>query len=343
MSSRLLLCLLLLAPAPCVRAQNDDLDHGTLTIYFENDLFTGTDRYYTNGVKVSWTTPDLEKFSDSAFVRPILPVLDKLPFMNEADYQRNVAISLGQNIYTPDDTEATEVLENERPYAGWLYLGLGVVWKDARVKNSLNLNLGVVGPWSLAEESQRYVHEFRHLAFPRGWDNQLRNEVGAVLNYELTWRWPYHERRVGFDYEVLPHAGAALGNVSTYANLGGEIRVGLNLPDDFGTATIGPSATTPTPVEGGQQADRARRFDIGAYVFARADGRAVARNIFLDGNTFRDSASVDRKWLVADLSAGVSVNYRNTKLTYAIVYRTEEFEGQEEGQLFGSISLNLSF
>ena len=79
------------------------------------------------------------------------------------------------------------------------------------------------------------------------------------------------------------------------------------------------------------------------YVFARVDGRAVAHNIFLDGNTFGDSPSADRKVLVGDVSVGASVNYRNTKLTYALVYRTKEFEAQKEAQLFGSISINVPF
>jgi hypothetical protein len=69
----------------------------------------------------------------------------------------------------------------------------------------------------------------------------------------------------------------------------------------------------------------------------------VARNIFLDGNTYTDSHSVDSNPLVADLSAGVAVNYKNTKVAYALVYRTKEFKGQDEGQTFGTVSLNWTF
>ena len=134
-----------------------------------------------------------------------------------------------------------------------------------------------------------------------------------------------------------------MGNVYDYFNLGGEFRMGVNLPDDFGTSGISPSATTSTPLEGNQQAERALVFDLGLYVFARAEGRAVARNIFLDGNTFGDSASVNHKPLIADLAVGASVNYKNTKFTYALVYRSEEFEGQSGGQLFGSVSVNFAF
>lgn len=318
-----------------------DVKRGTFSVYFENDLFTGTDRYYTNGVKIGWTSSDLAKFSDTPYASPLMPLIDRIPFVNNPDFQKNLAFTLGQNIYTPDDTESFEIVKGDRPYAGWLYVGLGLVWKNASVRHSLNLNIGVVGSWSLAEEAQRTVHELRGLEAPNGWDNQLHNELGVVAVYQATWRWPRHERRVGLDWEFLPQLGAAVGNVQIYANLGGEFRVGLNLPDDFGTAGIDPGTPTPTPVEGAQQASRARRFDLGAYLFVRADGRVVAHNIFLDGNTFGNSPSVDHRWLVADLSVGASINYKNTKFTYAMIYRTKEFEGQKEGQLFGSISINF--
>ncbi len=340
---RLLLLGLLLSTSTIVSAEEARLDRGTFSIYFENDLFAGTDRYYTNGVKFSWTSTDLEKFADTRYASPLVPVLDRIPFVNNPAMQKNIAFSFGQNIYTPDDTESFEVVPSDRPYAGWLYLGFGVIWKNAAIRHSLNLNLGVVGSYSYAEETQRLVHEIRNLDFPNGWDNQLHNEVGAVLTYEATWRWPVKENRVGVDWEFLPHAGFAVGNVATYANGGAELRVGFNLPDDFGTAGIGPSATTSTPVEGEEQARRPRAFDLGAYLFLRADGRAVAHDIFLDGNTFGSSQSVDKKYLVGDLSAGVSANYKNTKVTYAVTYRTKEFDMQEEAQLFGSISLTFAF
>jgi hypothetical protein len=219
-----------------------------------------------------------------------------------------------------------------------------LIWKDVNVRNSLVLNIGIVGgSWTLAEQAQSGVHAVRGLEIPNGWNNQLHNELGVLGVYERTWRWPVKERRVGIDWEFLPHVGAALGNVQISANAGAELRIGFNLPDDFGSAIIGPASTTPTPMEGSEQADRPRKFDIGMYVFARADGRAVAHNIFLNGNTFGNSVSVDHKPLVGDLSVGAAVNFKNTKFTYALVYRTKEFEGQEEAQLFGAVSLNFSF
>ena len=336
-------CLLatLLVPSAAFAAGKDDAG-GTLGLYLENDMFAGTDEHYTSGFKLSWSSRDLEQYSDSRYASPFLPVFNMLPHINEKNYQKNLVFALGQNIYTPADTDAYGLIEGDRPYAGWLYLGLGVVWKDEVVRNSLVFDIGVVGPWSYARETQRMIHDLRGLDHPNGWDNQIGKEVGFIVAYERMWRWPKHERRSGLDWELLPHAGVSLGTVSTFVNAGGELRFGLNLPDDFGTASIGPAATTSTPVDGMMAADRSW-FDIGAYLFGRVDGRAVGRNIFLDGNTFRDSHSVDSNPFVADLSAGVAVNIKNTKLAYAFVYRTEEFKGQDEAQVFGTLSLNWTF
>ena len=82
---------------------------------------------------------------------------------------------------------------------------------------------------------------------------------------------------------------------------------------------------------------------LGFHVFARADGRALAHNIFLDGNTFGDSPSVGHNVFVADLSTGFVLNWHNTKMSYAVVYRTREFNAQIAPQLFGTVSLNVTF
>ncbi len=336
-------CLLLaiLCNSAADGAGKDDAG-GTFGLFFENDLFSGTDEHYTSGVKLSWSSRNLEQLSDSPYANPLLPIFDLIPYINNKDHQKNLVFALGQNIYTPVDTETAVLITDDRPYAGWLYLGVGVVWKDAQVRNSLILDVGVIGSWSYAEQTQRQIHDLRGFESPKGWDNQLNDEVGFTLSYQRTWRWPPHARRSGLDWEVLPHAGVALGTVRTHANIGSEVRFGLNLPDDFGTAAIGPAATTSTPVDGYQAAARSR-FDLGLYFFARAEGRAVGRNIFLDGNTFSDSHSVGSNVFVADLSAGAAVNYKNTKLAYALVYRTEEFDEQERGQVFGTLSLNWTF
>ncbi len=340
--SKLFATLILAVLAPVPAKAEAPTTAGTLGIYVENDAFAGTDRYYTSGVKISWTSPDLARLSGTPYASAMLPLFELLPFIHDSSYQKNVVHSIGQDIYTPDNTETSAPLPNDRPYAGWLYVSNGVVWKTEKVRNILVMDIGVVGSYSYAQEAQRYVHDLRGFDHPNGWANQLHNELGITLAYERTWRWPHIVKRSGPEWEFLPHAGATAGNVKDYVNVGGEFRAGFNLPDDYGTATIGPSSAASTPVDGALGADRSW-FPIGFHVFARVDGRAVAHNIFLDGNTFGNSPSVGHNAFVADLSLGFAVNYRNTKLAYAFVYRTKEFNAQIAPQVFGTVSLNWTF
>ncbi|MBN2234497.1 MAG: lipid A deacylase LpxR family protein, partial [Opitutales bacterium] len=319
------------------------VEKGTYNLYLENDYFAGTDRYYTNGIKLGWSSVDLEEFRDTPLASPWLPIFNLLEDEHLKAYQKNLIYVIGQNIYTPQNTETSEYVPDDRPYAGWLYTGVGVVWKNQRVRNTLLFHLGMVGPASMAKETQRMIHDLKNIEHPMGWEHQLHNEIGLVVAYERMWRWPPSPvKRLGLDWELLPHAGLVLGNVHCHANAGAELRAGINLPDDFGTAAIGPTASTSTPIGGDMKTSRAL-LDLGFHLFARVDGRAVARNIFLDGNTFDDSHSVERKVWVSDLSIGFVVTYKNTKLAYAHVSRTREYQVQEEPQKFGTITLSWAF
>jgi hypothetical protein len=79
------------------------------------------------------------------------------------------------------------------------------------------------------------------------------------------------------------------------------------------------------------------------YLFGAVNGKAIARDIFLDGSTFRDSHSMDKYPLTADLAAGFAVNYKRVILTWTQVLRTKEFKGQEDDHSFGAIALSYSF
>ncbi|TLD68331.1 lipid A deacylase LpxR family protein [Phragmitibacter flavus] len=332
------------APAPAASQEPVETSvprFGVISFYFENDLFADTDQQYTNGARITITSPKLDSFADDANVGRFVGGFDEIPWIGEPGYERNVAISLGQNMYTPSDTVSEDLVRDDRPYAGWLYGGIGLVWKNEKVRNTFIINIGVVGPWSFAEETQRLVHEARDIPMPNGWNNQLDNELGVVLAYERMWRLRKFDQG-GIDWDVLPYAGAELGNVAINARVGAEFRLGYNLPDDFGTAAINAAAVASTPVESDHTAKRWHS-NMGFHLFTRIEGRAVARDIFLDGNTFEDSHSVDKEHFVADAVFGASLNWRNTKLTYAYIYRTKEFKQQEDEQVFGSMTLTVNF
>ena len=137
--------------------------------------------------------------------------------------------------------------------------------------------------------------------------------------------------------QAVPHFGVTLGNVMSL------VRVGQNM-SGFGPDTIEP---------GGAMLQRSRRSDGQSsrdtpewYVFAGFDGRLVGRNLFLDGNTFVDSASVDRRLLVHDLTAGFSLRIAPLRVSLTHVQRSSEFTtpfGRAAVQRFQSVNVGWEF
>jgi lipid A 3-O-deacylase len=173
--------------------------------------------------------------------------------------------------------------------------------------------MGMVGPASMAENLQTFWHSSLGLHVPEGWDNQLHNEPGVVLYYEQALRLGKSRPFNGLKVDAVPHFGGALGNVYTYGAAGFTVRLGSNLDDDFGPPRIRPSL----PGSGFFRPQNG----LSWYLFAGMEGRAVLRNIFLDGNTFTDSHSVDKKPLVGDLQAGLVFQWSRFRFSYTQIFR----------------------
>jgi hypothetical protein len=307
-----------------------------VNIYFENDLFTGTDRNYTNGVKISLISPDLVSFVESGKLPEwSLEYIYQLPFINDPDstLKRKVEFSLGQNMYTPADISRSDLISDDRPYAGWTYFAAAFHTRSNKRMDTIELQLGMVGPSSFAEETQNVVHDLRDLDLANGWEHQLKNELGLAAIYERKWHLAPFFSRDTFAIDAITHLGGSLGNVATYANTGFETRLGWNLPNDFGVSLIRPAGNTSFSMK--QQP--------GGYLFAAVNGRAVLQDIFLDGNTFAHSHSVNKKPLVADLAGGAAFYFKQFKLTWTQVLRTKEFDGQTDNHSFGSLAFSFFF
>ncbi|HRE54959.1 MAG TPA: lipid A deacylase LpxR family protein, partial [Candidatus Competibacter sp.] len=301
---------------------------GTFTVLMENDKFTGTDQHYTNGLQIGYLTAkdDVPNWLRTG--------ARYLPGVQESAALRTGYV-IGHSIFTPQDTATTAPVPTERPYAGWLYGGLALVAETENRLDTWELDLGIVGPSARGEEVQNGFHSIIGVDEANGWDNQLHDEFGYALIYERKWRNLWEHRRSGFGVDITPYVGGSLGNVGTYLDVGATLRIGNDLPNDFGAPRIRPSLPGSNFF--------LPRDNFGWYLFVGAGGRAVAYNIFLDGNTDGDSAGVDRKPLVADLQAGFVTNIGWARLAYTYVLRTREFDGQDKPDRFGSIGLSVKF
>ena len=324
-------------------AATDD-QSGFLAITEENDSFsnpfgTHQDRHYTQGLKISLFGGDDFMTNTTARLDRLIPAWGINPQAGDLGW-----IILGQNIYTPSNILARAPIPTDRPYAGWLYTGAvyqrrGELAPNLAVMENFEINLGVVGPYSLAAGSQIAVH---HLFFgtndiPKGWRNQLDNEPGLELKYARLWRWTPTTATAKY-FDVIPRVGGELGNVQIFATAGATMRLGYNLPQDFGVQII----DSPATVNGGLTRHSLPFF---GYLFGGVDGRAVAHDITLDGNSFNNSGpSVDRNVLVGDVTWGFALQFcTHIEFSYEHIIRTEEFKGQFQNDILGSLTLKAKY
>lgn len=303
-------------------------ERGTYNLIIENDRLVNTDRHYTHGTRLSWLSPADDVPEWARDIAGYLP-----PFRNGSTLR--IGYGIGQSIFTPEDTDARGLIPEDRPYAGWLYGSIALVADTGQRLDSLELDFGMVGPASLARDVQNNFHDWIGVSRSNGWNNQLENEPGVVLYFERKWRKLREFSAHGLGVDLTPHVGGSVGNVFTYLASGLAVRFGENLPSDYGPPRIRPSL----PGSGFFVLEDG----FGWYVFAGAEGRLIARNIFLDGNSFSSSHDVSKKALVGDFQIGVALTFSRFRITFSQIFRTREFRGQSQPDRFGAVSLSAKF
>jgi hypothetical protein len=312
------------------------------TLLEENDsLYFNSDKHYTQGLRLSALTPVLER----GWENDIFDFIGNVPTVFGPGGTRRAALFTGQSIFTPKNVNIKPPDATDRPYAGWLYGGASLLQEtDGSTLENLEIQLGVVGPGALGKQAQNNFHQFIDVHQAQGWSKQIQHEVGGVLTYERFWRLPIFiatvvDRGTETGVDFVPQVGGTGGNIFTYGEAGGMLRIGRHLEADYGPVRIRPALSGTdyfNPAALGEE--------WGYYFFVGAQGRVVARNIFLDGNDFRQSASVTHKTLVADLETGISVFWSShVRLDVSAVRRTREFVGQRHPDVTGTAALAFTW
>ena len=324
----LLTAVLISVSLPTFATETDST--GRLSFVFENDFFAGNDRNYTNGLKFIWIPDESTKTpkwaSEAAQIIPWFP----------KDTKVKHGYAFGQSIFTPDNIRVRNPPKDSHPYAGWLYATMGVASEKNNQLDLVTFTLGIVGPAAMAKDSQKFIHKLIDSDDPKGWDTQLKNELGFILTHKHIWRGVKSFSLDKYKLDISPYTGLSLGNIHTNASIGATLRFGKNLPNDFGPPRVQPSMPSGTDFTPSSK-------QTNWYAFVGFEGQAVARNIFLDGNTFRKGRSVDKKPLTADIQFGVVWDWQDLRVGYTHVFRTKQFTTQKSTDGFGSITVNFAF
>ncbi|MFQ3786751.1 lipid A deacylase LpxR family protein [Halomonas sp. A29] len=304
---------------------------GTVTLQVDNDgMFSSDDDNYTAGAELLWTqaaAPD----HWSQRIAGGLPNgwLDRVDALS---------YHLSYRMYTPVEVERRDLIEDDRPYAGLVLGGLSLYGRqpmqnDWQREEALQFDVGVVGPVTSADSIQREVHRFVNAQRPRGWSHQLGNEPILNASYRRHW---WHRQSLGrLEMQHGPGLSASLGNLIVQAGAGYGLRLGQGLDNAMGWPSLG--------AEQGGYRHVPMSPGSGWHVFAALQGRYVAHNLLLDGNTVRDSHSVDRRELVGDAVLGLALTWEKWQVSVAHVWRSKEFEEQESSTVHGALSMSYRF
>jgi hypothetical protein len=277
----------------------------TLTVRADNDAFdfwmlpwNRPDEEYTSGVHITLDGGDAPRWA-----RKRLSGL--APCIVGVRACRTASMEIGQDIYTPSvDRSTLRAPAGSRPNGGWLYLSQTARSLAENHASDVTFALGTTGPPSLAHFTQRLAHQAAPAYNrPTDWTNEIGFEPGVIAKLERRQRLVLSDE--GFGADVIPRASVNLGNVLTNAEAGFQLRIGRNLPHPWLPVA---EHTSLSLVLGG---------------FAQA----VARNIFLDGNSFRDGPRVGHEPFIGGGEIGIELRYKRFTAGYRAVSESRAWSG----------------
>ncbi len=301
-------------------------EDATYTLVIENDYVFNMDRDYSSGFQLDYVSPaKTQRDGLTGYL-----AFNVLRADNDDPVRKRIA--LGQYIFIPEDTSGPGTPVGQHPYAGFLYGTYGVLAEkgDDRL-DSFHVQVGVTGDPSQGQEVQNVFHNAFGDDEAQGWDTQLDTEIAFAATYDTARKVKLFEWG-NLESEIIGNAGASVGTLLTQGHVGANWRLGFDLADDWGPTKLYPYSSA------GQWNNVNW---ASGYVYLGATGRVVARDLFLDGNTFASSSSVDKEALVADWFAGWAVQVGVAQVSFTYQERGKSFETQDSPHKTASV--NLSF
>ena len=345
--------------APCT--EQDAIRFRGVTARMENDLFAKTDQNYTSGVAFALVSHDVIGKLSPECLPAIVRLHAGLIAYEDSGHAQNVVVKFGQAMYTPKESAITELIPNDRPYAGLLYVGMSWNRRKHQPENNMEVldtretTLGVIGPLALAQPAQNLIHDAIGVERFQGWSHQLHNEPALQMAIDRKFKTYQSEGAIqaGFSADYIRSLGLQLGNIETSTSAGIEGRIGWNIPNDFGTYPIRPGAENRPPSSASRHGAGAKdispytRPRAGIHLFGTLESKLVLHDFSLDGNLFEPSHRVRRIPWVAQTAIGFSaqspVAGYGVKFAAMRVWRTREFEEQGPWHAYGSVSLSIEF
>lgn len=279
-------------------------------LLYDNDFFTATDIYYTQGYTLELVTPGLSKNP----VNYILPGLSG---------KKVFGLALEQTGFIPTYILDPDIRHGDRPYASTFAFRNFITSTDTVRKSRLtsSLSLGMIGQAALGYEIQSGIHKWIDDEEPMGWGHQIRNDV--VLDYELAYEKQLFRLRDFFS--VTSASRLRLGTLNTH------LATGLN-----GVLGIINSPFMNT----------VNRKKLQLYVYSQPMATLVGYDATLQGGLFNESPYTipagDVERIVLHNNFGLILQYNSLYLEYSRNHITREFKSGKS-HAWGGFKVGFTF
>jgi len=285
----------------------------------DNDAYLayGQDRYYTNGLFITFRhAADQER-------------------LKEKVNKRIWEIEAGQKMYNPISGYVTDVARIDRPFAGYLYAGGSMNWLY-HSENSLKLGVqfGTIGPSSLADEGQMLLHDIIGFYEIRGWDSQVKDEIGINLSAEYN---HLLHRSADQKTDFTFTSQGELGNTFSGAGIGLMFRAGT-LNQLFN------SAITNSTLSNNSKSTPLNEKEL--FFYAKPFLRYVAYDATVEGGLFREDkgpVTFDVKPLVFSQQLGFMYSKRRWTADFSVIFKSREIRSSARAHQYGSAALYYRF
>ncbi|ETZ20426.1 lipid A deacylase LpxR family protein [Pedobacter sp. V48] len=284
----------------------------------DNDsyLAQGSDRYYTNGLFI-----DYRRAMDQSKLRNGLE-------------KKIYEISAGQKMYNPISGYAPDPEKQDRPFAGYLYVGGALSWfhsNESILKTSIEI--GTTGPNSLAEDGQELLHSTVGFYELDGWQYQIRNEMAVNLSAQYTkLLHRASNNAIDFSFDGYTNVG------TTFSGAGAGILFragGINqlFNSAYTNAVIGNNAKTKALV----------KREI--FFYAKPQLNFVAYDATVQGSMFNNNSPVTFGIKPIVFAQQIGFNYSSQRFTFdfGMLFKTKEIKSTAKAHQYGSISMFYRF
>ena len=278
-------------------------------LQYENDFFSATDRYYTQGIQFSLINK-IVKYSPLRYL--LIPINNKA-----TNYY---GINVEQDCFTPKSIRYDTLNYLERPFAATFFIShtLNSLFPQKKMALSTQLDLGIIGPCARCEDEQKAIHKALVNIRPLGWENQLKTDY--IINYKLSFEKGIINQK---HIELIGKSTIKIGSLYTDMSIGVTSRVGY-MSSYFNNL-------------GMDRFSKQRKSNFQCYGILRGGLKLVGYNATLQGGLFNEKSiytisdkRIER--IVVDGMAGIVISYKRIGLEYSKFYISKEFfEGIDHG------------